>query len=551
MERLAPGVFVLSLAAQCVTVAAIGRTYVLSGMQDASIYLEAAHNLWVEGQYVSHLSSLYPPGYSVLIAPTMALHDPARLFAAIYVVNTLVCGGAALMAWPMLRDAVGRRGAWIALALLIWLPSLWTHHLVPQSENLYSAGLLALTGTLYLAFRDERAWAWLLTGALLGLCFATRRFTLVPMVAVALTLGAAEVGTETARFQPRRLARRSMLIAAGALVGFAPEWPYLVAHGGLVSPYKSGGAGHVSLLLSALESPRHALFFAQTLVRQLTYLHLAALGAGVVLCCRALRGWRAGEATPGDRAHTAVMTFGLLTAVGTVVLTAAHMMSTFDWKQPVHLYSRYLDPVAAPMMLVAVAGIRPGRRLPWVPMIGATALCAAAIPIWKLRGPRLTYFVEALKPDHADLASVAAILAAVAAGLLATLLMRRSAYHGVAPLLAAALVGGVLTVPFVLNELEQERLRQVNQHPIFDAPAFAERPDATLGFLDVPRITRTRRNAVFMFRTPNPWAFVEPDQVDAFFSDHPDGLLIGPRRGPIDAPRLHRTGKWVLYGLAP
>ena len=547
MHRAGPAVFVASLLLQIGVCLVIGRTFIASGMQDANIYLEAAHNLLHEHRYLSHFSSLYPPAYSWLIAPTTALHEPGQLFGAIYALNTIVCALAALALLPLLRDTAGRNGAWLCLALLLWLPSLWTHHLVPQSENLYSACLLALAGVLYVALRGGRIWAWLGAGALLGLAFATRRFAMVPMLAVALTLLVVEFHGQV---RIRRLAARSLLLATGALAGLSVEWFYVLAHGELVSPYKSGGAGHVELLLSAFTSWDRALYLLQSLVRQAVYLHLAALAAAVPLtwwCVSSLR--RRDEA---DRPLLGIGAFAVLTAAGTVVVTAAHMMSTFDWKQPYHLYSRYLDPVV-PALLVAALAIG-GRRTAirsWPAICVATAGCLAAIPIWKMRGPRLTYFAEALKPDHPNLASVAVVLAAVAAGLVALLLVRSGHYRRWAPLLGVVALGLPLTLPFALNELQQERMRTVHLHPLLDAPVFAERPDAALGFLDVPRITRTRRNAVFMFHTANPWAFVGPEEVETFFDEHPDGLLIAPRREHLELPRLHTSGMWTLYASPP
>ena len=547
MHRAGPAVFVASLLLQIGVCLVIGRTFIASGMQDANIYLEAAHNLLHEHRYISHFSSLYPPGYSWLIAPATALTDPGQLFGAIYTLNTVVCALAALALLPLLRDTAGRNGAWICLALLLWLPSLWTHHLIPQSENLYAACLLALAGTLYVALRDGRAWAWLGAGALLGLAFATRRFAVVPMLAVALMLFTVEYH---GRFSPRRLTTRSLFLVLGGLAGLSVEWFYVGAHGEMVSPYKSGGAGHVDLLLSAFTSGDSALYLLRSLLRQAVYLHLAALAAAVPLTWWSVVALRRRE--DADRPLVGLAAFALLTAAGTVVVTSAHMMSTFDWKQPYHLYSRYLDPVV-PAIVVAAAAIG-GRRnaiRSWPAVCLFTAACLAAIPIWKMRGPRLAYFAEALKTDHPNLASVAVVLAAVTAGLLALLLLRNGHYRRWAPLLAVVALSLPLTLPFALNELQQERMRSSYQHPLFDAPAFTQRPDATLGFLDEPRITRTRRNAVFMFHTANPWVFVDPVEVETFFDEHPDGLLIAPRRERLDFPLLHTTGKWALYASSP
>jgi len=540
-------IFATSLLLQIAICVALGRTFIASGMQDANIYLEAAHNLLHEHRYLSHLSSLYPPAYSWLIAPTTALNEPRLLFAAIYALNAVVAALATLPLLPLLRDTVGRDRAWPCLALLLWLPSLWTHHLVPQSENLYGACLMALTGTLYLALRDGRAAIWIGAGALLGLAFATRRFAVVPMLAVALTVITVELH---GRFRVRRLAVRGAILGIGALAGLSVEWFYVLSHGELVSPYKTGGAGHVELLLSAFEAGDRALYLVRSLIKQAVYLHLAALAAAVPLVWWSAAALRRRESADGPLLGLAA--FALLTAAGTVVVTAAHMMSTFDWKQPYDLYSRYLDPVAPPLLVVAVAiGARRATARAWPLTAVATAACLAAIPIWKMRGPRLTYFAEALKPDHPGLASVAVVLAAVAAGLVAVLLLRRGLYGRGTPLLAAVVLSVPLVVPFAANELQQERLRSVYLHTLFDAPEFAERPDAALGFLDVPELTRTRRNAVFMFHTANPWFFVDPDGVERFFDEHPDGLLIAPRRLRLDYPVHHTTSRWALYAAPP
>jgi len=540
-------VFVGSLLVQITVCVAIGRTFIVSGMQDANIYLEAAFNLLHEHRYLSHFSSLYPPAYSWLIAPTTALSDPAQLFPAIYALNAVVCALAALTLLPLLRDAAGRAGAWHCLALLLWLPSLWTHHLIPQSENLYAACLLALTGVLYVAIRDGRAWTWIAAGALLGLAFATRRFAMVPILATALTLCLVELH---GRIRARRLATHALLLFAGALAGFSVEWFYVASHGGMVSPYKSGGAGHVELLLSAFTAGDSALYLVRSLLRQATYLHLAGLAAAVPLL-----GWAAAALRRRDEADRPLLglaAFALLTTAGTVVVTAAHMMSTFDFKQPYDLYSRYLDPVVPPLLVAAVAiGGRSAaiRSWPWAGI--ATAACLTAIPIWKMRGPRLAYFAEALKDTHPGLASVAIVLAAVAAGLAALVLLRRGRYQGWAPLAVAVAMGLPLTLPFALNERQQQRLQDVYLHPLLDAPDLVEHPDATLGFLDVPRVTRTRRNAVFMFHTPHPWAFVTPDEVETFFDEHPDARLIAPRRERLDLPCVHTSGKWTLHTAPP
>jgi len=529
-----------------VAVVCVGRTALRSGWQDANIYLEAAHNLWFEGRYLSHLSSLYPPGYSGAIAPLMALEDPALLFPAIHLLNVALGAAACLCLLPLLTATLGRSRAWAAAALLLWLPSSWTHHLVPQSENLYGACLLAMVGALYVALRRDRAWTWLACGAALGLALATRRFALVPAIALGLVLPAAELLETIPR--PGRLARRAGLLAAGALLGFTPEWAYVVTEGHLVSPYKSGAAGHANLMASAFTAPGRALYMAHTFARQLAYLHLAAAGALAVTL-----GWFAAglrhdrERLRADPALTGAALFALLTAAGTVVLTAAHMMSTYTFDEPYHLYSRYLDPCVAPLLVTAACLAVPGRRaVPW--LLAGSALCLAAAPMWRFRGPRLAFFAEALKDDHPGLAMIAVVAAAVAAGLLAVLLARRERLAGLAWLGGAVVLGALLCVPMLLNERLQRRLQDVHRHAIFDAPAFQQRPDATMGFLDVPRLTRSRRNAEVLFRTSHPWRFVPEDGADVFFAEHPDGLLLAPRRHRVDGARLHRAGRWTLYG---
>ncbi len=558
-RHLAPAAFVLSAGVQVALIWAVGRTYLPSHLQDANVYLEAAHNLWHQGRVHSYLSRVYPPAYSLCIAPATALSGRAAMFRAIDLVNVALAALSALALLPMLRDAMGRVRAWLVLAVLLWLPSLWLHHLVPQSENLYGAIALAVTGLVYTAARSGSLRAWLAVGALVGLAMATRRFGVVLAAAAVATTIAATLGREGRPRSGRGAAARATALALGALalgalVGFAPEWPYVVHHGHVVSSYRSGAGGHAAWALSAFDSPRHLLYLARTLMRQVTYLQLATLGGITVALWSLLRS--RGAAKRGDperRAARAAALVALLAAGGTVLLTAAHMMGGYP-DRPYDLYSRYLDPAAAPLLAVAAvvcARLDRADAAAWRSLsrwLWAGALTVPlALPIVAMRGPRLVHFATVLQPWSPAFASCSVVLASAAALAGAALMVRHRRFA--APLVLAVAVASLdlLGAPFVMEHHLQERLRANRLPELLEAPALAGDPPVTLGVVADIEHLGARGAYRFLFKTDHPLEWVEPGREDAFFAAHPDGVLLAHRRSRVGYPIAARDGVWRLH----
>ena len=177
-RALPPLLFALAVVAHVGLMVWLGNPWPGGLKSDGNVYLELAQNLWFHGEYGSRVAVTYPPLYPMMIAPTFAIAGNTARFAAIYALHALWIAGASLLLWPMLRDALGGRRAWLVLAGAQLLGGATIACFHPQTETLFTALLIAATGLTYLAFKAPSPGRWFALGLACGLALATRRMAL-------------------------------------------------------------------------------------------------------------------------------------------------------------------------------------------------------------------------------------------------------------------------------------------------------------------------------------------------------------------------------------
>lgn len=206
--RLLPLPMALSLAPK----AAAGGL----GSDGARYYLPLARSLSECGEFAlepGRPAFRHAPLYPLLLAGlhVLGLSSQAWRMAAQALLGSLAL--ALLFVW--VRDTLGVRAAWIALALASALPDFLVYSYLDLSENLAIVLTLAALLLFERARGSSRAAAWALAGAFVGLAALTREFcvTLLAPLALAALQGSGN---------PRREARGLVLMALAAFATVLP-----------------------------------------------------------------------------------------------------------------------------------------------------------------------------------------------------------------------------------------------------------------------------------------------------------------------------------------
>ena len=215
------------------------------------------------------------------IAPTFALGSNAARFAATYALHTLWLALACLALLPMLRDALDRRRAWLALALLQGIAGASFTLLHAQSEAIYGPLLIAAAGLLYTAFRDGRAATCVSAGVFVGLALATRRIGVVAPLSLVLVIAHDLVGAwRSGTGVPWR---RAGALVFGVALGLTPEFLGSALSGGFIDAYPEYTTGYAKASGQALVSLDNAVYTGRIAATQLAYYVLITLGAPRVM----------------------------------------------------------------------------------------------------------------------------------------------------------------------------------------------------------------------------------------------------------------------------
>ena len=395
--------FVVAVLAHLGFALGVGQSAPAGRYQDVNVYLELAQNLWHEGFFGSRVNNRpYPPGYPMAIAPTFALSSNAARFAATYVLHTLWLALACLALLPMLRDALDRRRAWLALALLQGIAGASFTLLHAQSEAIYGPLLITAAGLLYTAFRDGRAATCIAAGVFVGLALATRRIGVVAPLSLVLVIahdlvGAWRSGTDVPW-------RRAGALVFGVTLGLTPEVLGSVLSGGFIDAYPEYTTGYAKASGQALVSLDNAVYTGRIAATQLAYYVLITLGAPVFIASFLWLRWR-GAPTPDEPdaiglARQRTMQWVAYAALGTGALTTIHIVRHVfgsNVTEGFSTYPRYLDPLEIPMVVcgfvAAVSLARRDRGEAWRTLsrfgLLATAFALAAGPWYRTRAGRL------------------------------------------------------------------------------------------------------------------------------------------------------------------
>lgn len=211
----------LPLVVAMVHVALIAPHYFVGSFDDDGSYIMAAKALAAGEGLTGHVPSgasivsLYPPGYSALLAPLVWLwphtFDPLRIFSAVCV--------AAL--FPLLWVYLGRKGirARIRSAILLLLaltPVLATYGSMVMAEAPYLVLLMVLL--LLVDHWDSQARVWTVSG--LGVVIASAGLVWLKLAGVGAVLGL--VLYLVVHRDGRGRIRRAVLVAAGVALSLVP-----------------------------------------------------------------------------------------------------------------------------------------------------------------------------------------------------------------------------------------------------------------------------------------------------------------------------------------
>lgn len=571
MDRLTPRLpllFVLAVMAHAVFAVVLGQPAPAGRFQDVNVYLDLAQNLWRDGTYISLVNERpYPPGYPFLLAPTFAVDSNAARFALTYAMHALLLGAASLLLLPMLRDALGRRSAWMGLIALQAIAGSSFTLLHAQSEALYTPLLVALTGAIYLAWRDDRVSWGLLAGCLAGLALSTRRLGIVAPIALLLVVGHDLLAARRAgRPTPWR---RTLAFGLGAVFGVMPDVLGALLAGNVINAYPTYTSTYAQAGGAAFVSPSNASYALSTASNQLAYYVLITLGAPVTMAALLWTRWRRPMETDGDTAPLATqrtMQWVGYAALGSAALTTLHIVRHVfktSPKEGFSTYPRYLDPLEIPLVvcgvLAAAALSSPDLRERASRLVGRFAVLAAGFavlsgPWYRTRAGRLLPLrrFEQVGVGPLGLAFFA-LISFVVLGIFWWLWT-----SGRAGTLAGILVAVALSWTLSLHvpiRWMSSGLTGRPPAPVLLTPEINADPTAPLCVV-VDR--RSRRYYELAFRSEHPAWFVTRRGASACAAEHPTGWIVArldssfrPARYKVTLPKGSQVVKAGRYKAWP
>jgi len=559
-RALPPLLFALAVVAHVALMVWLGNPWPGGLKSDGNVYLELASNLWRHGEYGTRVSVTYPPLYPMLIAPTFAIASNTARFAVIYALHALWLAAGSLLLWPMLRDALGNRQAWFALAAAQLLGGATIAAFHPQTETLFAALLTAATGLVYLCWKRSTPWRWLALGLVCGLALSTRRMALALPLALALLLAleawSARGGQRSLPWLP------AVFIGVGFALGLTPELVGSLLQGELIQPYDSDPVtGHLKAGAKAFAGPLRLLELVRVFGRHLAYLCVIGFGApAIIVAALRARAW-SDERVPQLGAAALFLALSALALVG---MTTLHIVRyTFrggigtGWD----LYPRYMDPLEIALVLVGLAAgtwllrerglavavprVRYRTVLPWAATFAVLVIISG--PLYRSRGGRLPS-VEALDgwgfgpaaPWLFPLLTLIVLAAAVA-------WWSKGRWASVwTVVLAGVLSWGISTHSAIFRATAN--CAGVSPAIYETIPLQQAGPRAPVAVMVGQPGPNSRHYYEPAFRSDHPVDFIAPDEVQAWANEHPDGFVLVWSRDR--APKLKvvaRASGWQAY----
>jgi hypothetical protein len=368
----------------------------------------------------------YHGGYSVLLAPLLALHlGPTTTYRLVLVVNALLAASLVPLLHRLLVtcfDVPPRVAVWPALAAGAY-PSVTVYSQVALSENLLLP-LFVLWLLCLGSFVRRSAVPWAAGAAVTGVwLWATHgRMIVAPAVTAITLLASAATRRPTLRASLLGLA----LIVAGVVSVHALD------HLLVVRSYGGHAHGEIDQRLATIESLGGIGAFLRNLVGQAWYLVVAPLGVLVTLLTvpvrrRALR-W----------SSATVVRAALAVTGGALLLESALSFRTVE-RPDMLVYGRYTEIVVPPLLALALARLAAGTPYAVGPVVAAVVATTVGTVLLRTTvdpsGPTNRWNIASLPAPARDLAPAvvlaAGLVAAVSAGLVA--LVRRRTWL-VAPL---------------------------------------------------------------------------------------------------------------------
>jgi hypothetical protein len=399
----------------------------------------------------------YYPGYSLLLVPLWwASRDPLTVWRGALVVNAVLAGAAAVLAWRLLgRLAPGLGRGWQALivAATVAYPALVLFSDFSMAETAFAAAFL---GVCLLAARaasrlDWRPWAAL--GAACGLLALVHPRGFAVYVAAVL-LGLAALAPRGWR----RAAAALGALAGGLLGGFVVTRLLVDA---LKDPESRFSAYSPGGILSRAASAHGLASLVSEAGGQLFYLSVATFGLvpyGLWVSLRSVGAWAKGD----RRGVVLARAFPGVAFMGVWGVSALFM--NLGTRADKLVYGRYNDAAVAPLLLLALAelarpfGVAGGatrrrarvRAVATWAGVGGVALVASAAftglghPGHEVHGPLNPVNVIAIVPYIREFGGKVEVLALLGVGLAGLAVL------GVIARRWPALAAGALATVFVL-----------------------------------------------------------------------------------------------------
>ena len=331
------------------------------------------------------LAPFYRGGYSLVIAPVVALHaDPRTVYRLVLVVNAMLAASLAPLLYLMLVRffRVPRRPAvWIALTAAAY-PSVTAFSQVALSENLLlplTVVWLLVLGALLEApsLRSRTGWA-----LALGACSAALYAVHGRMIVAAAIAVAALLLLAVSRRLELLAAVAGLAVAALGLAGVHALDRFLET-----TNYGGRSPNEVGDRLATVRDLGGVLSVIRNLVGQAWYVVVATLGLAVLAAVtdahvdvrRLLDRWRRCETDAGAFLLLVLLVLG----VGLLVVSA---LSFRDLARPDMLvYGRYVEVVVPPLLAISLARValsdRPLRVGAAVGVVAAATVVVAALRI--------------------------------------------------------------------------------------------------------------------------------------------------------------------------
>lgn len=342
---------------KCILTLPFRGIYILG---DEAFYLQTAKTILYSMQF-SNPGNPYPPGYSLIIAPTqIALPNFDFVYHAVLIANSFISSLVVFPAYYISRKFLERRTSAFLAVLILVLPLTFIYSFTVMSENLFIPLYVMSCWIVLEAFsRNESMW-WAICGFFLFLLLFTRTTGIAALGALLIVI-MYDVCQSKDKFSnifskwPIALSFVLPLIFYNVYKTFSVQKTFNLVTGGL-SGYSS--EKYIDIIQSWILADPYTflIVFCRIIWNELGYYLFSGFIVVIIFSLFGFcysKGFRSNEES---KAFNILFLYSVITSIGFILLSSIHLAAKYAPYGYTLLMGRYLEPTIPVIFIIGIIG---------------------------------------------------------------------------------------------------------------------------------------------------------------------------------------------------